>query len=184
VTVTVLFIQGAGDMHEPDGSIHLARHLERELGDGYRVVAPEMPDADGDPRYEPWKAAIEAELAAIDGPVVIVGHSLGGSTALKLLSESEGPAAVRALFLASMPWWGPDGWDYAEFAVGDDVAAGLPDIPIYLYRSVDDPHVPADHLDRYAARLPHATARRIPGADHSFVHGLPEMVRDIQAVRV
>ena len=91
---------------------------------------------------------------------------------------------IRALFLASMPRWGPDGWDYAGYAVGDAFAAALPDVPIYLYDAVDDPHVPVEHLDLYAARLPKATARRIPGADHSFVDGLTEMVRDIQAVAV
>jgi predicted alpha/beta hydrolase family esterase len=180
--ISLLFVQGAGDLHEPDGSIHLARFLERELRDAYRVLAPEMPDARDNPRYQPWRAAIEQELDAIEGPVVIVGHSLGGSTVLKMLTESPARPAVRALFLASMPWWGPEGWDYAEYAVGDANLAGVQDIPIFLYHAVDDPHVPVEHLDRYASLLPHATARRIPGAEHSFVHGLPEMVRDIRAL--
>ena len=48
---TVLFVQGAGDMHHPEGSIHIARWLERELSDDLRVLAPEMPDAEN-PGYE------------------------------------------------------------------------------------------------------------------------------------
>jgi hypothetical protein len=39
----VLFIQGAGSMHQPDGSGRLAAYLARELGTDYRLVAPEMP---------------------------------------------------------------------------------------------------------------------------------------------
>ena len=42
----VLFIQGAGSMHEPEGSGRLAAYLARELSTGYGVLAPEMPDAD------------------------------------------------------------------------------------------------------------------------------------------
>ena len=184
MAITVLFVQGAGDMHEPEGSIHLARYLERELGDEYVVRAPEMPDAEENPRPGPWRAAIENELAAIDGPVVIVGHSFGGSVALKLLSESPAPAAIRALFLASVPWWGPAGWDVADYAPAEDFAARLPDIPVLLYHSVDDPHVPVDHLKLYEAQLGAARVRRIPGAEHSFLKGLPEMAGDIEGVEV
>jgi hypothetical protein len=47
----VLFIQGAGSMHEPEGSGRLAAYLARELGTDYRLIAPEMPNAD-DPHYQ------------------------------------------------------------------------------------------------------------------------------------
>ena len=176
----VLFVQGAGDMHHPQGSIHLARWLERELGDDFRVLAPEMPDADN-PAYERWRAAIEEHLGTIDGPVLIVGHSFGASTVLKMLSESPAPLRLLGLFLASTPWWEPEGWS-AEYAVTEGFADRLPDAPIFLYHSVDDPEVPLSHLDNYLAHLPTATARVIPGSEHSFVHGLPELVADIRSV--
>ena len=180
--VTVLFIQGAGDMHQPEGSIHLARYLERELGDQYRVLAPEIPDAETDPRYVPWRDAIDRELDAIDGPVLIVGHSLGGTVVLRMLVESPAPTEIRGLFLASMPWWGPEAWDMAEYGPPDGFGAWLPDVPIFLYHSIDDPHVPFGHLARYQAALPTATARSVPGSEHSFRNGLPELIRDIEGV--
>jgi len=65
----LLFIQGAGDMRAAEGSGHLADYLGKELGDDYRVIAPEMPDADH-PRYRPWRDRIARELAAIDDEVV------------------------------------------------------------------------------------------------------------------
>src|SRR5688500_5991248 len=133
MVIAVLFVQGAGDMHQPDGSIHLARYLERELGAKYRIIVPEMPDAEENQRYEPWSRTIERELTAIEGPVLVVGHSLGGSVALKMLAESRAPAAIRALFLASMPWWGPEGWDFAEYAPAEGFGTRLPDIPVFLY---------------------------------------------------
>jgi hypothetical protein len=33
-------------MHEPEGSGRLAAYLARDLGTDYRLIAPEMPDAD------------------------------------------------------------------------------------------------------------------------------------------
>ena len=177
---TVLFIQGAGDMHHPEGSIHLARWLERELGDDFGVLAPEMPDAEN-PGYERWRAAIEEHLATIDGPVLIVGHSFGASTVLKMLSESPAPSQLRGMFLVEMPWWEPEGWS-AEYAVTKGFAERLPAVPTFLYHSVDDPEVPFSHLGIYRAHLPNATAREIRGDEHSYVHGLPVLVRDIRGV--
>jgi hypothetical protein len=40
--------------------------------------------------------------------------------------------------------------------------------------------VPVDHLKLYEAQLRDARVRRVPGADHSFLRGLPELVEDIQ----
>ena len=56
------------------------------------------------------------------------------------------------------------------------------DIPIILYHSRDDSEIPLSHLRRYQEHLPNATSRVIEGSEHSFVHGLPQLVRDIQAV--
>jgi predicted alpha/beta hydrolase family esterase len=180
VPATVLFIQGAGDMHQPEGSVHLARYLERELGDDFRVLAPEMPEAEN-PGYERWRAAIEEHLATIEGRILIVGHSFGASTVIKMLSESPAPPQVQGLFFASTPWWEPEGWS-AEYAVTEGFADRLPDVPIFLYHSIDDPEVPLSHLDTYRAHLPTATARVIPGGEHSFVHGLPELVADLKTL--
>jgi pimeloyl-ACP methyl ester carboxylesterase len=86
--------------------------------------------------------------------------------------------------VASVPWWGPEGWDFAEYAPAEDFAARLPEIPVFPYHSVEDPHVPVDHLKLYEAQLPEATVRRIPGGEHSFLKGLPELVSDIEGVKV
>lgn len=179
MAATVLVVQGAGDMHHPEGTIVLVRYLERELPEGYRVLAPEMPDADSDPRYVPWRDAITATLTGLGAPVLLVGHSVGGSVVLKMLSERAADAAIHGVFLASVPWWGPEGWSWDEFAVPDDFAARLPKIPVFLYHSVEDPEVPFAHLGLYQARMPAATVRPIEGTEHSFRNGLPELVTDI-----
>jgi predicted alpha/beta hydrolase family esterase len=180
MAATVLVVQGAGDMHDPQGTGVLVRYLERELASDFRVVAPEMPDAATDPRYVPWRDAIHRELAGLEPPVLVVGHSVGGSVVLKMLSEGPADPGIRALFLVSVPWWGPEGWAYEEFAIPDDFGSRLPDVPTFLYHSVDDPEVGFEHLGVHEARMPRATVRPIAGAEHSFRNGLPEMVRDIR----
>lgn len=177
----ILFVQGAGSMHAPDGSGRLAAYLASELGDGYRVSAPEMPDA-GNPRYELWRAQIERELEAIDDEVTIVGHSFGGSVLLKYFAEGTYDRPVRGLFLVSVPNWGPDGWDYDEFAVPSDVGSRLPTSHVFLYHSRDDPEVPFGHLSYYQEHIPTATARAIAGSEHSFLQGLPVLVDDIRSL--
>ena len=179
---TVLFVQGAGDMDHPEGSGHLAGHLAKDLGDDYRLLAPAMPGADTDPRLGPWRDRIAKELAGVDGPVAIVGHSVGASVVLRSLAEGMSVPSLEGLFLVAMPDWSPAGWDYDEFRVPDDVASKLPDVPVFLYQSRDDPEVPFDHLARNQALLPDAIARPIEGSQHSFVDGLPELVEDIRSL--
>jgi len=175
---TVLFIPGAGDPRHPQGSSHLATYLGRELGDAYAVVAPEMPNFD-DPHYRSWRDAIEAHLAELDDVPLLVGHSFGGSVLLKYLAEVRHHESITALFLVSTPYWGSE---FPDFALPDGFAAAVWDIPTFLYHSRDDPEIPLSHLRRYQEHLPNATSRVIDGSDHSFVNGLPELVRDIQAV--
>jgi uncharacterized protein len=181
-TQPILFVQGAGDMQQPDGSGRLAAYLASELGDSYRVIAPEMPEADTNPHYRPWRDRIDQELDAIDEDVIIVGHSFGGSVVLKCLAEGS-HERIRALFLISLPNWGPDGWAYEEFAVPNDVGSRLPTSSIFLYHSRHDPEVPFAHLGYYEERLPTATVRAIDGSEHSFLEGLPVLVEDIKSLR-
>jgi predicted alpha/beta hydrolase family esterase len=184
----LVFVQGGGDMHQPEGSIHLANYLEGELGGAYRVIAPEMPDADN-PQYLPWRDEIDRLLGAIEGPVVLVGHSIGGSVLVKYLAEGDYRAdgafdnPVAGLFLVSAPYWaaGQD-WDWDVFNLPVDFASRLPETRIFLYQSQGDPEVPFTHLGRYREALPEATARVIPGAQHSFTDGLPELVGDIKSL--
>ena len=181
MAATVLVVQGAGPIDHPEGSIVLVRALEGALPPELRVFAREMPDP-GNPRYAPWRDAVARQLASFEPPVLVVGHSFGGSVVLKMLWEGADASAIRGLFLVAVPWWGPEGWSYDEFAVPDDFAARLPDVPVFLYHSVDDPHVPFDHQALYRDRIPGATAHEIAGAEHSFRDGLPELVRDLEAV--
>jgi uncharacterized protein len=174
----VLFIHGAGDPRQPEGSGQLADYLARELGDALHVIAPTMPEPD-DPHYRPWRDEIERQLSELGDDVLLVGHSFGGSVLLKYLAEGTYQRPIAGLFLVSVPFWGSD---FADFALPEDFAAHLPSAPIFLYHSRDDPEVPVSHMRRYLEHLPHATSRVIEGSQHSFTDGLPELVTDLRAI--
>jgi predicted alpha/beta hydrolase family esterase len=177
----VLAVHGAGDPRQPEGSAHLFDWLARELGSDYHVSAPTMPKPD-EPHYGPWRDRIAQELRTIQDGIILVGHSFGGSVLVKYLAEGSTPVAVRGLFLVSVPYWGPGGWQYDEYDLPDEFAEHLPPAPIFLYHSRDDPEVEFSHLGLYAAALPQATLRPIDGAEHSFTRGLPQLVTDIKGL--
>src|SRR5215469_1473256 len=72
----LLFIQGGGAGAHDDWDDKLSDSLRRELGDGYEVRYPRMPNED-DPSYASWSAAIRRELTALDDGAVVAGHSVG-----------------------------------------------------------------------------------------------------------
>ena len=128
------------------------------------------------PRY--WNCSFAGPIAICN----LVGHSFGGSVLLKYLAEGKPATGIGGLFLVAVPWWGSEGWNYDEYALPANFAAHLPQVPIFLYHSTDDPHVPITHLELYRRQLPQATVRVIDGTEHSFVHGLPELLADVREI--
>jgi predicted alpha/beta hydrolase family esterase len=130
------------------------------------VDAPIMPDPDH-PDAAAWGGAVREHMAVIDEDFVAAGHSLGGSTILKEISEHGAPASLRGVVTMAMPFWNAPDWDVPDYAVPEETGP-LKDVPLILYASTDDATVAIDHLDRYAALLPNALPRRVSGTDHLF----------------
>ncbi|MDP8947312.1 MAG: alpha/beta fold hydrolase [Actinomycetota bacterium] len=175
----MLFIHGGGDgAYEEDRQ--LAASLQDALGAAYDVRYPKMPDEDR-PLYEAWRERIAKELAAPEGEVILVGHSLGGSILLKYLSEGEVEKPVAGLFLVATPYWGVDDWEVGEYALREDFASKIPkEITMFLYHSRDDEVVPFAHAALYAQKLPRVTVREFDGRGHQFGEDLSEVAQDIK----
>src|SRR4028118_862764 len=176
---TVLFVHGAGEgAHEADQE--LAASLQNGLGSGYDVRSPKMPN-EGSPEVEAWKDRISEELAAMDGEVFLVGHSVGAFVLLKYLSEEEPEKPVAGLFLVAAPYVGTGGWELDEYVLREDFASKLPEgLQVFLYLGRDDEEVPFEHLALYEANLPRATVRAPDGRGHQFGDDLSEVARDIR----
>ena len=178
----VLFIHGGGEgAHEEDKK--LAASLQYELGAAYDVQYPELPD-EGSPGYGAWRDRISRELAALDGEVILVGHSLGGSILLKYLCEEKVENPVSGIFLIAAPYWGAEDWKAREYELREDFASMLPgDLAMFFYHSRDDEVVPFVHLAPYRERLPQASFNEVDGRGHQFDDDLSEVARDIERLQ-
>src|SRR5688572_31050677 len=145
----VLFIQGGGAGTHDNWDNKLVASLTRELGPGYDIRYPRMPN-EGDPSYPAWKAALEREIGALDDAAVLVGHSLGGTILINALAERAPRQQLAGVFLISAPFVGPGGWPSEDIEPKLDLGARLPPaIPIYLYHGNKDDTAPCAHVDLY-----------------------------------
>jgi predicted alpha/beta hydrolase family esterase len=166
----VLVVHSSGPQGPQEGSGPFVARLREELGSAYRVSFPLMPDPDN-PQYEPWSERLEQALAEIEGPIVMVGHSLGGSVALKHLPGSDRRESVDRVVLVETPFWGSSDWE-AEWALPEDWPAPASEMPpILLFHSRDDEEIPFAHLDLYAKRIPQATTHPLDGNGHLLDRG-------------
>lgn len=75
--------------------------LKRELESrGYTVEVPRMPDADA-PDYDKWVPFIESLIGTPDSETLLVGHSMGGQTALRWLERLPEGAVVGKIVLVA-----------------------------------------------------------------------------------
>lgn len=139
-----------------------------------------MPD-ENRPEYEAWRDRISEELTTLDGEVILVGHSLGGSVLMKHLSEEKVEKPVAGLFLVAPPYWGAEDWEIGEYELQENFASKLPvGLPTFFYHSRDDEWVPFAHLALYKEKLPQATIHEFDDRGHQFGDDLSEVARDIE----
>jgi predicted alpha/beta hydrolase family esterase len=177
----VLFIHSAGSQDLHQGSSDLKAYLQKALSDEYILLDPKMPDPEN-PKYTLWKAQLEKEFASLNGDMILIGHSLGGSVLLKYLSEEACKQSISGLFMIAAPYWGEDDdWLVEEYTLPENFASKLPQISqIFLYHSRNDEIVPSVHFEHYKEKLPQANTRILDGSEHAFSDGLPELVNDIK----
>ena len=178
----VLFLHGGGEgAYEEDE--RLAASLRDGLGAAFDVQYPKMPNEDS-PKYEAWRDRISQELTALDGGVILVGHSLGGSVLLKYLSEEQVERPIPGVFLIAPPYWGAEDWEVSEYGLRQDFASKLPGgLPMFFYHSRDDEVVPFVHLTLYREKLPQAHFHEVDGRGHQFDEDLSEVARDIERLQ-
>lgn len=182
MTRQVLFVQGGGEGVHDEWDNKLVASLERELGPGYSILYPRMPNED-EPSYAAWKATLVEEIARLDDGSMVVGHSIGGTILVNVLAELPTERELSAVLLIAVPFVGEGGWPSDDVTPMDDVGARLPSAtPVYLFQGSDDDTTPAIHLDLYARALPQAQIRRLEGRDHQLNNDMAEVAAEIRAL--
>lgn len=175
----ILFIQGGGEGVHDLWDEKLVESLRGELGDGYEVRYPRMPQED-DPSYARWSAAIKRELRALDEGSVVVGHSVGGTILINMLAERSPEQRLRAIVLIAAPFVGGDGWPGDEFELPRDLGERLPPgVPVHVFHGLEDRTAPPSHADLYAQAIPSALVHQLPGRDHQLNNDLSDVARTI-----
>ena len=176
----ILFAHSAGPQYsEGKGSYDLVKYLKQKLSNEFEILFPKI-EKPGTPTYAKFTEMFASSFAKIKDPVILIGHSLGGSTLLKYLSEEKPDISIPGLFLVSTPHWKSN---MKEFQLEDNFQNSLKDIPaIFLYHSKNDPYVPFENLKFYKAAFKTATVRELPGKEHTFSKGLRKLVSDIKTL--
>jgi len=175
----LLFVQGGGKDTHDEWDSKLVESLRRELGHGYEIHYPRMPDEDT-PSYATWGAKLERAFKTLGDDAILVGHSVGGTILLKVLSEHPPPGKFAAIFLIAAPFVGNGGWRADDLQFPPDLGASLPrGVPIHFYHGLEDEIAPPSHLDLYARAVPRARIHRLPGRDHQLNDDLREVARAI-----
>jgi pimeloyl-ACP methyl ester carboxylesterase len=179
-TRQILFIQGGGAGVHDEWDNKLVESLRRELGDGYELGYPRMPEED-DPSYARWSAAIWREMTTLDDGAVVVGHSVGGTILIHALAERPPGPKFGAIVLLAAPFVGAGGWPGDEFELPHDLGARLPQgVPVHVFHGLQDETVPPAHADLYAHVVPQAHLHRLPRCGHQLDNDLSEVANAIR----
>jgi pimeloyl-ACP methyl ester carboxylesterase len=178
-TRQILFIQGGGAGGHDEWDNKLFDSLRRELGGGYELRYPRMPE-EGDPSYARWSAAIWREMTTLDDGAVVVGHSVGGTILINALAERPPGRKLGAIVLIASPFVGTGGWPGDEFELPYNLGARLPqDVPVHVFHGLQDETVPPAHADLYAHVVPQAHLHRLHGRDHQLNNDLSDVAKAI-----
>ena len=182
-TRQVLFIQGGGAGAHDEWDRKLADSLKQELGGGYEVRYPRMPD-EGDPSYARWSAAILREMADLGHGAVVAGHSVGAAILVNALAEQPPECGLAVIALVAAPFIGPGGWPGDEFELTSDLGARLPPgARVHVFHGLKDETAPPSHADLYALAIPQAQVHQLPGRDHQLNNDLGEVAEAIRISR-
>jgi hypothetical protein len=178
----ILFVQGAGEGVHDAWDDKLVRSLERELGEGYTVLYPRMPD-EADPRYSAWKVALRNALDGLEDGAILIGHSVGGTILIHALAEQRPKQRLGAILLIAAPFIGDGGWPSDDMKPRSDFADRLPaGVPVFLYHGTADDAVPFEHVQLYAKVIPQAIVRAPKDRDHQLNNDLAAVAQDIRSL--
>jgi len=177
--IQVLFIHSAGAQGPGEGSRRLVTALAHQWPEGFTLSAPIMPSPDR-PEPDRWIAAVKSAIDQLQGPFVLAGHSLGGSTIFQVLDRFGMPPGLRGVVTLASPFWGAPDWPYPDFGLSGDAAERLKLLRrVIIMRGDRDDVVAADHPERYRTLMPQAELRSLPGIDHEAAEAAPQLIQAI-----
>lgn len=138
-------------------------HWQSHWQSGRREQAVRIaPTSWSGPDPDDWSRAIDSAVAAVDGPPVLVAHSLGVIAAWRWLVEHD-DGRVAGAFLVAPP--DPDAPGFPAAAAGFRLPERAVATPTLLVVSDDDPYCERERAEQMGATLG-ADVRRIGASGH------------------
>lgn len=157
-------------------------NLQKNLGDGYEVYLPKMPNSQN-AVYKEWCIWFEKFLPLLDDGVILVGHSLGAVFLAKYLSEHTVTMKIKATLLVAPPFGRDLGEPLPQFSITEPLTTfETQGGKISIYHSKDDPVVDFAELAHYQAQLPEAVANIFDDKGHFNMEDFPEIVKEIRNI--
>ncbi|HJN85168.1 MAG TPA: alpha/beta hydrolase [Patescibacteria group bacterium] len=158
-------------------------HLREDLGEGYEVVQPRMPNSNN-AKYLEWSIWFRKVVETSDEPLILVGHSLGAIFLAKFLSEEVIDQPVIGTVLISPPFdFGTEYKQLVEFRLKDGIdGLAKQGGEIHLIHSKDDKVVPFSELAKYQAGLPDANVHVFEEGGHFVIDEFPEVIEIIKSL--
>jgi uncharacterized protein len=177
----LVIIHGAGVRSYKIMTEKWVPYIKNELGAGFEITCPRMPNPQF-PQYSSWRTTIKNTLSKIEGPLILVGHSLGGTLLLKYLTEEKVSQEILGLYFIASPYFSEDkGWNYQDFFINIGPDKLLGNYPVYSYHSTDDAIVPVGHQGFYASKFPQTIVRTLEGHGHEYkMEEFKEIIQDIK----
>ena len=149
--------------------------LATQLGDGYDVFNPRMPN-NFNAHYDEWSIWFERMLQFLQDGVVLIGHSQGGIFLAKYLSEHTLSVAIDKLILVAAPH--SDSENLGDFTLTSPLDRVWQQCQnIHLFQSTDDPVVNPDEVEKYKTAWPKAHLHIFTDRGHFNQDDFPELIK-------
>lgn len=170
---------------EGSGAKKWTSSLAEDLGEGYEVVFPPMPNKQN-AKFIEWSLWFERHFEYLEDGAILIGCSLGAMFLAKYLSQNDLPFRPKAVFLMAGAYQVPG---FADASCGDflvkpeevSVIEKKAD-HILILHSKDDFVSPYTHGEALSQALPEAEFITFEDKNHFLIEEFPELVERIKAL--
>ena len=160
-------------------SVKWTSSLGEDLGEGFEVVMPPMPNKQN-AKFKEWSIWFERHFEYLEDEAILIGNSLGAMFLAKYLSTHDIPFRPKAVVLMAGAYQLPgfNEKDCGDFLIKpEDVRSleGKTD-KVLIMHSRDDFVVPFEHGEALSKALPAAEFVAFEDKNHFLVEELPELV--------
>lgn len=156
--------------------------LQGNLGDGYQVLLPLMPNSTN-ARYSEWAAWFKHISSIFTDDCILIGHSLGAIFLAKYLSENSLSFKVAATILIAAPYDDESVDDLTDFKI-EELSQRLTEQAgrLVFFHGMDDPITSTSDFRKYQEQLPTAEFTILPAADHFVRADFPELINVLKSI--